>query len=134
MGGLGGLGSMNIFWMDSNENIMIDFYEKTPAAADVNMFEPIGDVRGGFFKVKNSENEMGYKACCTPGFISGLFEAYKLYGSLPWKVLLKPAIKHARQGFPVHEDLYLNMIKTPREGHIDKKKNSMQQMNALRFT
>ena len=40
-----------------------------------------------------------------PGDLRGLEYLHKNYGSLPWSALLQPAIKTARCGFPVTEDL-----------------------------
>jgi len=45
-----------------------------------------------------------------PGEIRGLEHLHKNYGSLPWSSVLQPAIRTAREGFPVTEDLvrYMN--------------------------
>ncbi|MCS7013078.1 MAG: gamma-glutamyltransferase [Chloroherpetonaceae bacterium] len=38
-----------------------------------------------------------------PGCVDGWFELHKRFGKLPMKTLLAPAIKYAREGFPVSE-------------------------------
>jgi gamma-glutamyltranspeptidase/glutathione hydrolase len=38
-----------------------------------------------------------------PGCVDGWFELHKKFGRLPMKTLLEPAIRYARQGFPVSE-------------------------------
>lgn len=40
-----------------------------------------------------------------PGEVRGLEYLHKKYGSLPWSTVMQPAIRTARQGFPVTEDL-----------------------------
>ena len=45
-----------------------------------------------------------------PGELKGLEYIHKHYGSLPWKVLIQPAIRIARDGFVVGEDMERSMI------------------------
>jgi gamma-glutamyltranspeptidase/glutathione hydrolase len=121
MCGIGGYGYMNIFWRDSGEKCIIGFPALTPAKATETMFVPEvreGDVRGGFWGVKNYENQMGYKAVAVPGTLKGLYESMKRYGSIPWKEAITPAITIARQGIQVHEDWFHFLIKQPREGVV----------------
>ena len=44
---------------------------------------------------------MGYTAICTPGAVAALGEVHSRFCSMPWRDLLQPAIRVARQGFPV---------------------------------
>ena len=119
MCGIGGFGTMNVYWRDSDEKRIIDFYEQTPSAATDTMFEPMQDTRGGLFWVRNFENQLGYKASGVPGTLLGLYEAMKRYGSISWKEAIMPAAKLARHGIPIHEDLYHYWTKESREGDVD---------------
>lgn len=40
-----------------------------------------------------------------PGEVRGLEYLHKKYGSLPWSTVVEPAVRTARDGFPVTEDL-----------------------------
>src|ERR1051325_3393562 len=40
---------------------------------------------------------IGAASCAVPGAAAGLSEAHRLFGTLPWRVLVAPAIPHARQ-------------------------------------
>jgi len=42
---------------------------------------------------------IGGASCAVPGAIAGLSEAHRQFGTLPWRVLLGPAIELARTGF-----------------------------------
>ncbi len=64
---------------------------------------------GGFqwHGVENNDNLEGYKSIAIPGAISGLFLSHKMFGTIPIKDLMAPAIKLAREGFdPGWYDLY----------------------------
>jgi gamma-glutamyltranspeptidase/glutathione hydrolase len=41
---------------------------------------------------------IGGASCAVPGAVAGLSEAHRLFGSLPWRILLEPAIELARAG------------------------------------
>ncbi|GAQ05721.1 gamma-glutamyltranspeptidase 1 [Aspergillus lentulus] len=72
----------------------IDFRETAPAAAFEEMFNN-----------STHASTIGGLASGVPGELRGLEHLHKLYGSLPWSVLVQPAIRTAREGFPVGRDL-----------------------------
>ncbi|KAJ6013399.1 hypothetical protein N7540_007990 [Penicillium herquei] len=96
--GIGG-GSFIIVRAPNGSHEFIDSRETAPAAAFEDMFKNDSDaaVYGGL-------------ASGVPGEIRGLEYLHKNYGSLPWSTVLQPAIRTARDGFPVGEDLvrYMN--------------------------
>ena len=47
----------------------------------------------------------GGLAIAVPGEVSGQYQASKLYGKLPWKDLVQPAIDLARDGFLISNAL-----------------------------
>ncbi|KAI9374327.1 gamma-glutamyltranspeptidase [Aspergillus egyptiacus] len=72
----------------------IDFRETAPAAAFEDMFN------------NNTEAAVsGGLASGVPGELRGLEYLHSRYGSLPWSVVVQPAIRTARDGFPVGADL-----------------------------
>ncbi|KAJ5096995.1 hypothetical protein N7456_007716 [Penicillium angulare] len=96
--GIGGGGFMLIRAPDGSYET-VDFRETAPAAAFEEMFKnnTRAAVRGGL-------------ASGVPGELRGLEYLHQKYGSLPWSTVLQPAIRTAREGFPVTEDLvrYMN--------------------------
>ncbi|GAM89185.1 hypothetical protein ANO11243_072220 [Dothideomycetidae sp. 11243] len=72
----------------------IDFRESAPAAMNETVY--VGNVRGSI---------VTGLASGVPGEVKGLAYLHEKYGKLPWKLLVMPAVKVARQGFPVTEDL-----------------------------
>ncbi|KAJ5553051.1 Gamma-glutamyltranspeptidase [Penicillium frequentans] len=77
----------------------VDFRETAPAAA----FEEM-------FRNNTKSSVYGGLASAVPGEVRGLEYLHKHYGSLPWRTVMQPAIRTARDGFPVTEDLikYMN--------------------------
>ncbi|KAL3440011.1 gamma-glutamyltranspeptidase-domain-containing protein [Aspergillus insuetus] len=72
----------------------IDFRETAPAAAFEEMFNN-----------NTGASTSGGLASGVPGELRGLEYLHNNYGSLPWSVVVQPAINTARYGFPVGEDL-----------------------------
>lgn len=93
-GNIGGGGFM-VYRSNKGEVSSLDFREKAPLAAHKDMFL---DKDGN--PIENL-SIYGHLAAGVPGSVAGMDEAYKKYGSLPWKTLLQPAIELAEKGFPI---------------------------------
>jgi gamma-glutamyltranspeptidase/glutathione hydrolase len=53
--------------------------------------------------IKGNVNERGWLAAGVPGTLAGMQLALEKYGTLSWKTILQPAIRWARDGFPLTE-------------------------------
>jgi gamma-glutamyltranspeptidase / glutathione hydrolase len=97
-GNLGGGGFM-LLRLPSGEISFVDFRETAPGAATRDMYlDSLGNVIEGL-------STMGAMASGVPGTVAGLHRAHSLYGAVPWRELVEPAISLARDGFPVSERL-----------------------------
>jgi gamma-glutamyltranspeptidase/glutathione hydrolase len=93
-GNLGGGGFMLIRTADGATHF-IDYREKAPAAATANMYL---DAQGN---VIESASILGYKSIGVPGSVAGMVFAQKKYGKLSLVQVMAPAIKLAREGYPL---------------------------------
>ncbi|EKG14697.1 Gamma-glutamyltranspeptidase [Macrophomina phaseolina MS6] len=91
--GIGGGGFMTVRGSNGSYEF-IDFRETAPAAAFEDMYNNDTDL-----------SIYGGLASGVPGELRGLEYLHKHYGKLPWKDLVMPAVKVARYGFRVTEDL-----------------------------
>lgn len=91
--GIGGGGFALVRSVDGSYE-SIDFRERAPAAADVDMFK--NNVKASI---------IGGLASGVPGELRGLEYIHKKHGRLRWSHVLRPAINVARYGFPVTDDL-----------------------------
>ncbi|KAL8409556.1 hypothetical protein RB594_007848 [Gaeumannomyces avenae] len=91
--GIGGGGFMLVRGADGSHEV-IDYRETAPAAASEDMYRDnvAGSVYGGL-------------SVGIPGELRGLEYLHSKYGSLPWRAVVNPSVKVARDGFPVTEDL-----------------------------
>jgi len=101
-GNLGG-GGFLLLRSANGETHFIDFREKAPAAATENMYL---DAQGNVLPDSNKGSSVvGYRSVGVPGSVAGLVYAEKKYGKLSLEKVIAPAIKLARQGFPLaYED------------------------------
>ncbi len=93
-GNLGGGGFMLIRLADGRARF-VDYREKAPAAASANMYL---DAQGN---VIDNASVVGYKAVGVPGSVAGMVYAEKEYGKLTLGQVMAPAIKLARDGYPL---------------------------------
>ncbi|KAK7421996.1 hypothetical protein QQZ08_009717 [Neonectria magnoliae] len=98
--GIGGGGFM-LVRSDNGTYEFIDFRETAPAAAFEDMYTN-----------NTSLSLYGGLASGVPGELRGLEYLHRNYGVLPWADVVAPAIRVARYGFTVNEDLirYMNSI------------------------
>jgi len=93
-GNIGGGGFMVLRQHDGRVDAL-DYREKAPAAAHRNMYLNQKD------EVVPGLSTKGHLAAGVPGTVDGMVQAYEKYGSLPWAVLVQPAITLAAKGFPL---------------------------------
>lgn len=93
-GNLGGGGFLLLRTADGRTTTFVDFREKAPEKATRDMYL---DSSGK----PTRDSLVGWRAAGVPGTVRGLELAHKKYGSKPWAQLVRPAIRLARNGFPV---------------------------------
>jgi len=100
-GNIGGGGFMLVHLAARNETIAIDYREAAPAAMTREIFL---DERGEADPKKSRDSALGVGV---PGTVAGLALAHEKYGSGQFTLaqLIAPAIKLAREGFPVDDEL-----------------------------
>jgi gamma-glutamyltranspeptidase / glutathione hydrolase len=89
-GNLGGGGYM-VVRMAGGATRAFDYKETAPAAARPGMF------------ANRAESTVGYKASAVPGTVAGMGLAHSRFGKLPWRVVLEPARRLAKNGFPASQ-------------------------------
>jgi gamma-glutamyltranspeptidase / glutathione hydrolase len=93
-GNLGGGGYMVVRMADGTTRAF-DYKETAPAAAHPGMF------------VNRLDATVGYKASAVPGTVAGMALAHSRFGKLPWKTVLEPARRLAKDGFPASQRMEL---------------------------
>jgi gamma-glutamyltranspeptidase/glutathione hydrolase len=87
-GNIGGGGFMMVRPADGSEPVCIEYRETAPAACRADTF------------LKDTAMT-GHRVVGVPGTIRGLELAHKKYGKLPWRDVVMPAVKLARDGFAI---------------------------------
>lgn len=93
-GNIGGGGFM-LFRSASGDVHFLDYREKAPMAATATMYQ---DAAGN---VVPNLSTVGYKANGVPGSVAGMVTAQKKWGKLRLSEVMAPAIRLARDGFPL---------------------------------
>lgn len=93
-GNIGGGGFM-VFRKFSGETGSLDYREKAPLAANLNLFL---DEKGNVIKGMSTESA---KSIGVPGTIAGVFAVHQKFGTLPMETILKPVVELAKKGIIV---------------------------------
>ena len=120
MCGLGGGGVMLLYDARRRETVELAFYAPAPLAAAADMFQPliVERVRWGGWRLRNRENDVGYRSICVPTFVKAADLAARRFGTLPWAELLAPAIDIAAAGAPVYHHVHDRWLR-PAPGFAD---------------
>jgi gamma-glutamyltranspeptidase/glutathione hydrolase len=94
-GNLGGGGFATVYFR--GKPYFLDYRERAPAAATAAMYL---DAAG---EVIPDASTIGARAAAVPGTVKGLWELHRRFGVLPWRRLVQPAIRYARDGFVASE-------------------------------
>ena len=92
LSGIGGCGMMTIYLADSHEYEVLEYMETVPVALEPGWFNPDTDVNTA-------------KNAAVPGQVAGLLTALEMYGTMSREEVMAPAIRLAREGFPMEERL-----------------------------
>ena len=106
-GNIGG-GGFLVFRPATGQPVAYDFREAAPAGASPTMF-----LKDGAYDP--DRHHQGHLAVGVPGTVAGLFLAWEEHGRVPWQQLIEPAVRLARDGFPVTVDLARSL-----EGVLDR--------------
>lgn len=104
-GNLGGGGFMTVYIASENKVICLDYRETAPQAAHRDMFL---DADSNADPKKSQEH---LTSSGVPGTVYGLTEALKRYGTLPLATVIEPAIRLARDGITVSDELAASLLK-----------------------
>jgi gamma-glutamyltranspeptidase/glutathione hydrolase len=97
--GIGGGGFLLYYLKEENRVYAFDFRESAPLAAKRNMYL----TKDG--KTQPLLSQEGALAVANPGLVKGLYEIHQRFGKLSWSETIEPAIKLAREGFPLYDQL-----------------------------
>ena len=93
-GNIGGGGFM-VIHLANGKNTVFDYREEAPGKATRDMFlDSLGNPNPAW-------SLYGARSVGIPGTIAGLWQAWKAYGRLSWKMLVQPAIDLAQKGFVI---------------------------------
>ena len=93
-GNLGGGGFILIYDNEEDKISSIDYRSAAPKSS-----------RSEMFLEDDNVIKFGHLVNAVPGSVAGLLKAHEVHGSLPLSILLKPAIRLAKNGFEVTHDL-----------------------------
>jgi len=92
MCGIGGDAFLLIYDASRKDLVFLNASGRSPYSATIDYFHKAG---------RNSIPLRGLLAVTVPGAVDGWFAAHGRYGNLPMPTILEPAIRYARNGYPI---------------------------------
>jgi gamma-glutamyltranspeptidase / glutathione hydrolase len=107
---------------DGAQVVAFDGRETAPAAATPDRFL---DTQGKPLTFRDAV--VGGRSVGVPGVLKMLDMAHKQYGKLPWETLFQPAIRMAKEGFPISQRLHLLLASDQYLPHVEPTKSYFYQ-------
>src|SRR5690348_2080395 len=101
MSGIAAGGAMVIWRAAQEKAYVVDYGMRSPAAIKAADYPVIGGRDPELFswpRVKDDRNVQGATAVAVPGVVAGMELAHQRYGRLPWRRVVAPAVRLAREG------------------------------------
>lgn len=119
-GNIGG-GGFLVYRPRSGEPLTYDFREAAPSGTRPDMYLRDGEYDSGLHHASGL-------AVGVPGTVAGLYLAWTDHGKLPWKRLVEPAIRLARDGIIVTDDLARSLESLLSRPHFDSHPGSVAKL------
>jgi gamma-glutamyltranspeptidase/glutathione hydrolase len=122
MCGIGGMGTLQYFRAHDAAHGMIDFHTRAGARVTPDMWHGQGSGRSAisaYSLFDDYRSELGHTAIMTPGTVAGFVDAHRALCSRPLAELLAPAVRIAREGYPLPQHVRDFWTRTPMAGVPD---------------
>ena len=105
-GNIGG-GGFAVYRLNDGTVGSLDFREKAPASSSRNMYLDENN------EVYKNKSKLGHLASGIPGSVDGMVKIHDKFGTIDWKLILKPSIKLSNDGFKLtkKQAISLNEVK-----------------------
>jgi gamma-glutamyltranspeptidase / glutathione hydrolase len=112
--GPGGGGFLLVHRARDRTGTVHDFFVATPGLGFDGERSEMAGVDISFDGTTTQRFRVGEASCAVPGAVAGLAEAHRVYGRLPWPILLEPAIDLATKGVTLTEEqAFLHAVLDP---------------------
>jgi gamma-glutamyltranspeptidase/glutathione hydrolase len=119
--GIGGYAATAVGFEARTKSIVaLDANAVAPRAATADMFPIVAEADSLDYRLTNDKHKRGPLSVAVPGVLAGLLQMLEAWGSLDRKVVMAPAIAHARDGvalLPDHARAWLAMKEEAERGH-----------------